>query len=135
MTLKAIEDTIVIQVKASITDAQVAPFPDDPTSLKHRKAKTILVAVVSESKVSNKNGRGTLQDNDQQIILTYVYKNRREHQGVLEDIETVKGDLSGFKIDTTFLSQAGWNFQQYDQTKSRWIYTQTFNRIDHYDNR
>ena len=129
------ENQIVSRLKEDIVNAQIEPFPDNADKFKPLKPRCILVGYEGKLRLENDTGRGTLQGNVERYRLLFMYQNRRTHQGLLNDLELAEYVLSGYKIDGTFLSLADESFDGYDDNKSRWIYSMTFEHVERRDSR
>lgn len=135
MTREQKEDALVSDLKSVITDAQIEAFPDDLGAFKSTKDKTILVGYFGKRRIDKRNNRGTLQNFNDRFIIRFGYRNRRTHQGVLEDLKLAENELAGKKIDSNFLSLSDEQFVEYNPKGKRWVFDQQWELFERYDNR
>jgi len=131
---EAREDSIVNDLKTAHSDAQVAAYPDDPTSFDTKKEKVILVAYTGKNIDEDINSQGTYQHNRQNFTITHMFRNRRTHQGVLSALLTTENTLAGKQIDSQFMRLISENFVRYDPQLKRWVYNQTYQISEIYNN-
>lgn len=134
-TREAKENALVTDLEAVITDAQIDVFPDDFGQFKGKKDKVILVAYVGKRRISEVNKRGSLQNYFNRFLVSFMYRNRRTHHGLLTDLKLAEDKLSGKKIDNNFRKLLDERFITYDQKAERWVYEQEWELFERYDNR
>ncbi len=134
MTRAEIEDTVVSKLHGQLSEVQVEAFPDEPGKFNPKRSSVILVAYDNKRRQSESNNRGTRQVNNRQVVLTFLYRNRRTHQGVLGDLGTVEDTLTGWRVDGQFMKLSEERFVTYDKQRQRWVYTQRYDLAERYNN-
>lgn len=134
MTRSALETAIKTRIKEALPDAEVEEYPDNLESFNPRRDKSIIVGYSGKTVISNDNGYSTRRRDQLTFIVTYMYKARRNRNGILDDLERADNMLSGYKIGTEHLNSENENFTGYRSSNNRWIYNQTYTILSRFDN-
>ena len=134
MDRQAFEDAIVARLKTAIKEAQIEEFPDSPNEFKPERKSIILVSYQGKDRIQDDNGRGSRQRNNLNVQLTFMYENRRNRAGVYEHLRLAENILSGFKYEQNHFSLTGEIFSEFIRSKNRWVYVQTYEINERFDN-
>jgi hypothetical protein len=129
-----IENTIKAALQDAIPQAQVIEYPDSIDTFEPKRKNAILVGYSGKRSVNDDNGRSSRRRDEISITITFMYQNRRNRQGLLNDLEIAENILSGYKVGTSFLNFVSEDFRGYKRESSRWIYRQTYTLFERFDN-
>jgi Gp37 protein len=104
MLILALEQAIIIKLKADLTDVQILPFPNDPAELgRPVNAKQIYVGFKSErleeSNSITLNGRVPPQRRKLDYELILRFQDLRSHQVVYPAMDRVRESITGYRPD------------------------------------
>lgn len=134
MNRSTLETTIRTRIEEALPDAEVAEYPDNLESFNPKRNKSIIVGYSGKIVLSNDNGYSTRRRDQLTIIVTYMYKARRNRDGILDDLERVENMLSGYEIGTAHLKFEDEQFTGYRESSNRWLYNQKYTILDRFDN-
>ncbi len=98
MSIRAIENSIVMRLKTVFPEVLVQGFPDKPSEFILLHPVGALLVHYQGSNYTNSNSFSSIiQDNKKEFSITIVTRNLRDNEGAYEYIDKVKETLTGFK--------------------------------------